>query len=62
MLRSNSAPYHEAYSLIKEKIVLEKFIGCSEIVQYFGEALAVETDNNSIYNLVLEYAGGENLA
>ncbi|XP_038885921.1 mitogen-activated protein kinase kinase kinase 17-like [Benincasa hispida] len=57
-----SAPYQTACSLIREKVVLQKFIGCPEIVQYIGEALTVNTDDNIVYDLILEYAASGSLA
>lgn len=57
-----SAPYQTAYSLIREKLILEKFVGCPEIVRYVREALTAKTNDNIVYDLILEYAAGGNLA
>ncbi|XP_022131647.1 mitogen-activated protein kinase kinase kinase 17-like [Momordica charantia] len=54
--------WQKTSSLIKEKVVLEQFIGCPEIVQYIGDAVTIKRDDHLVYNLILEYAAGGTLA
>ncbi|EYU44409.1 hypothetical protein ABFS82_08G050600 [Erythranthe guttata] len=48
-------------SLMSEKLILEEFEGCPEIITCFGERFSNE-NGEKLYNVLLEYAAGGSLA
>lgn len=55
------SPCQKASSLLKEKLVLDNFLGSPEIVHCVGDAFTVR-ESVCFYNLILEYAAGGTLA
>ncbi|KAL3646294.1 hypothetical protein CASFOL_011474 [Castilleja foliolosa] len=48
-------------SLVTEKLILEELKGCPEIIRCFGDSVSCE-NGEKLYNVLLEYASGGNLA
>lgn len=57
-----SAQVSNADSLRYERKVLSSLVGCSSIIQCFGDEITNGSDCSAVYNLFLEYGSGGTLA
>ncbi|TXG72392.1 hypothetical protein EZV62_000971 [Acer yangbiense] len=57
-----SAEFSSSASLQKEKEILNNLLGCSHVVQCFGDETTFGRNGEMVYNVLLEYASGGTLA